>query len=860
MNAFYNCTGLTSVTIGNKVATIESAAFSNCTGLTSIVIPDSVTSLGTQVFLGCEKLASVNIPNGITAIKDYTFSRTKISSITIPNTITSIGDYAFNGCTSLTGVTFEGTITSANFSNYSSFPGDLRAKYLDGGVGKYTTSNPSAYSPTWTKQGDTPITFSGLTQDGSSSKTTTKLTLTFSSAITGLTESNITLSGVSGVTVGTLSGSGSTYELTISGFTSGGTLSVKVSKAGYSITDSTKTVTIYYNNSGGGSTNTVTTITDPSGLDNYITNQPVNTPTTPYTVKFNGSSLGGSSLSVGSLGYRIKLYLTKYVILDFTGSTITVIEQDAFKGCTNITSVIIPSGVTIIKNGAFDGCTGITSINIPNSVTTIENNAFNGCTGLTSVNIPNSVTTIGSNAFNGCTNLTNITIPDSVINIGEKALDGTAWFTGKPNGLVYAGKVVYVYKGDMSANTTITIDSGTKGIASYAFKNCTNLIDITIPNTVIRIGEYAFNGCTGLTSLIIPNSVTGIEGNAFTGCTNLVSVTFQGIISSSNFDTASFLGDLRAKYLAGGIGTYTTTAPVNSSSVWTRQLIPVTFNSVTANGSSSQNTTQLTLTFDSVIDGLTASDITLSGVSGIIKGNLSDSGSTYYLPVSGFTSGGTLTVAVSKSGYNISNSSKTVTINYNSPALTGVVTVTGTAQVGYSLTANTSNLLGSGAISYQWKRGDTASTATTVISGATSNTYSPVLADAGKYISVTVTRAGNTGSVTCDAAVGPVAAAPVGDSSLGITITMSNGIDEETVAFSPSGSLNLPANGNLTVTVSGTYQYYRWFIDNVPNDETTGSLTLNGSDYSLSTTHRILVIVYKNGVPYSQDINFTVVN
>jgi formylglycine-generating enzyme len=90
----------------------------------------------------------------------------------------------------------------------------------------------------------------------------------------------------------------------------------------------------------------------------------------------------------------------------------------------------------------------------------------------------------------------------------------------------------------------------------------------------------------------------------------------------------------------------------------------VTFNSVTANGSALQTTTQLTLTFSEAITGLTASDITLSGVSGVGKGTLSGSGATYTLTISGFTTGGTLNVAVAKSGYNISGSPKTVTIYY----------------------------------------------------------------------------------------------------------------------------------------------------------------------------------------------------
>jgi len=94
--------------------------------------------------------------------------------------------------------------------------------------------------------------------------------------------------------------------------------------------------------------------------------------------------------------------------------------------------------------------------------------------------------------------------------------------------------------------------------------------------------------------------------------------------------------------------------------------VSVSFNGLGANGSSTETTTQLALIFSQAIAGLTASDITLSGVSGISKGTLSGSGPTYTLPISGFTGGGNLSVSVSKSGYAISGSPKNTTIYFYS--------------------------------------------------------------------------------------------------------------------------------------------------------------------------------------------------
>ena len=73
---------------------------------------------------------------------------------------------------------------------------------------------------------------------------------------------------------------------------------------------------------------------------------------------------------------------------------------------------IIPEGRIVIEDRAFQGCKELTSIIIPNTVKEIGDYAFEGCMGLTSIVMPDSVTEIGNHAFDGCMGLTSIVMAD----------------------------------------------------------------------------------------------------------------------------------------------------------------------------------------------------------------------------------------------------------------------------------------------------------------------------------------------------------------------------------------------------------------------------------------------------------------
>jgi len=323
-----------------------------------------------------------------------------------------------------------------------------------------------------------------------------------------------------------------------------------------------------------------TTIAD---FRSWLSSQPANNASTPYTVKLNVSNLGGARTTTGSVGNALYTYRSNiYVYLDLSDSNFTSIPNNAFQLCTNLTGIIIPNSVTSIGTGVFDGCTSLSIIDVD-----ADNNAYSSQNGLlynkdktilirypegktgSTFTIPNGVTSIGDGAFSDCTRLTSVTIPDIVTSIGNGAFAGCTSLTTIN---VDVGNSTYSSQDGVLYNKAKTV------LIQYLAGKIGSTF--TIPDSVTSIQGNAFDGCTSLTSVIIPDSVTSIGYGAFWGCTNLTSITFAtgSNISSANFgnnvspqgSTGAGGNSLYSAYNAASPkeGTYTRAA---NGSTWSKQ-------------------------------------------------------------------------------------------------------------------------------------------------------------------------------------------------------------------------------------------------------------------------------------------------
>ena len=314
-------------------------------------------------------------------------------------------------------------------------------------------------------------------------------------------------------------------------------------------------------------------------------------------------SIPNSVTNIGHAAFRNCSSLASVTI----GDGLKTIGNEAFYGCSHLLKVIVKdiaawckiSFYSVYSNPLYyahhlysDDNTEIKGLIIPNSVTSIGENAFAGCSYLTSAIIGSGVTSIGSGAFSS-TNLKKVIWLTNTPPTGYKSVNGAVNYVSNDNFTSLNNKVIYPFLSsyfdvdgiryvpvspsertcdaidcvyDSTANNTVIasivsykgISMSVKNIqpylaynntyienlnadidgkvSEYAFTNCSNMSTATLGGKVNAIDQYAFQGCSKLQRIVIPNSVKLIGNYAFDGCSTLEYAQIgKGISTINNY-------------------------------------------------------------------------------------------------------------------------------------------------------------------------------------------------------------------------------------------------------------------------------------------------------------------------------------
>ncbi len=199
---------------------------------------------------------------------------------------------------------------------------------------------------------------------------------------------------------------------------------------------------------------------------------------------------------------------------------IEAIGNKAFYGCYNLSDITIPASVTAIGDEAFSECERLTAVELPESLVSLGDGAFYCCYGLEEITIPEGVTEIGADTFAGCIALTEVVVPDTVESIGDYAFSNCISLADitLPANKVELGVGIF---SDCSALVEVEIPEGMTVIGDSMFADCIELETVIIPEGVTEIGANAFSGCVNLANVELPDSLTAIGASAFQGCESL---------------------------------------------------------------------------------------------------------------------------------------------------------------------------------------------------------------------------------------------------------------------------------------------------------------------------------------------------
>jgi len=551
--AFSGCSYLKSVKMPSTIRIMGNCAFENCSELNSIKLSDSLLYISNRGFYGCDKLNSIEIPTSVSIIYNSAFYASGLKSITIPKSVIQVDEHSFAFCAKLLcAKIFAKTqkIERGTFRDCKS----LRSVKLSAPINEIdeeaflncTSLDSVEFSSSLERIGQS--SFENCRKLNNIILPDSVLSIAYSAFGNCTNISSVKLP---------------TSLSSVSGFNNcTGLRSIKLPE--------------YLNTIGGSAfknCSNLTEITLPPAISEIsaeafsgCTN--LKSIDLPNAVRKIGENAFANCLQLKHLHipplveWFFKGALNNcsaYITVDLRNQNYSSIDGVLFSNENKVLvqcpiskefSYNIPNTVYSIKDGAFRNCKNLNNIKLPNTLMEIGNSAFENCRGLEEINLPESITIINEDAFRNCSNLKRLTIPRNVNIIGDGALGGCNGYIDVDNrnsDYIGVNGVVFNYNRKLLIHCSSTIKGyyqipdGVNTIESFAFKNCKDITELKIPETVVSIGYGFVAGCSSLGSLTIPASVNSIEG-IFAGCNAMINIdsdnpsyeSFDGVVFSKN--------------------------------------------------------------------------------------------------------------------------------------------------------------------------------------------------------------------------------------------------------------------------------------------------------------------------------------
>lgn len=451
--AFYQCANLKEVVLSEGVSEIQNFAFGSCSSLSTIEIPSSIISIGDQTFSNCnenliklykgegvddpdrstfyniesvartsdyvaalrkdktaiileylDNSSDITLPSMIgehkvTSLNKRLFEdRDTLTSVTLPEYLERIEKYVFSGCINLASIEFPSTlkyIGNVAFSDCTSLKGVFLKEGVES-IAQYAFDGCTNLGAV-----GLPSTLTSVGYHAIGGKTSLKIFINMSSVPSTWTQ-NWCAQGVIA------------FNTSVS----------FIDEAGFLYSE---------------------------GEDNALIIVGYIGPNADVVIP----SISGKTVSIGESAFENNKAFRSIV---FPNNYKGDVGKYAFRGCTNLVSVVFTNGVGYIRDMSFEGCTKLSSITFPNSIDSkyqIGKSAFAKCTALTSIDITEGCIGIHPSGFEGCSNLVTVVV----------------------------------------SSTKFTT------ILEFGFFDCEKLTTITLPGSMTKTNRSIFGACPALTTI-----------------------------------------------------------------------------------------------------------------------------------------------------------------------------------------------------------------------------------------------------------------------------------------------------------------------------------------------------------------------